>query len=424
MASIFALVDCNNFYASCERVFNPALVGRPVVVLSNNDGCIIARSEEAKKLGLKMGEPYFKAKEMLTAHGVHVFSSNYPLYGNMSNRVMRTLGEFTPEVEVYSIDEAFLDLSHLQRQDRTAYGRTIRTTVRQWTGIPVSVGIAPTKTLAKIANAFAKRAPKADGVLDLTGSRHIERALLLTPIERVWGVGRRWAKLLKANGMHTALDFRDYPSQWVQRSMGVVGLRMQQELRGIPAISLESAPSARRGVSYTRSFSTGIDDLTELREAIGYFTSRAAEKLRRHGLAARAMIVFIGTNRFQDDTSYNSSFVELPAPTDDTPELLDHASRALERIHRKGRVYKRGGVMFADLIPAGDVQTAIFDNRDRDRQRRLMSLLDGTNARLGGDTLRYAVAGTNGDARWRGRSTMRSPRYTTSWNDLAQARAV
>lgn len=416
MQPVYALVDCNNFYASCERVFNPKLEGRPVVVLSNNDGCIIARSEEAKAIGIKMGMPFFQARPTINAHDVQVFSSNYPLYGDMSQRVMRTLGQFTPEVEVYSIDEAFLNLAHCPSDSLTDVGRSIRRTVKQWTGIPVSVGIARTKTLAKVANQLAKRSAKADGVLDLTNPRYLERALEKVPIGDVWGVGWNYKNLLRSHSIYTALDFCNAPERWVQRRMGLTGVRMQQELRGTPCITLDATPSSRRGVSCTRSFAEPVTSLRDLSEAIAMYASRAAEKLRRDGMAARAVIIFLGTNRFQEDSHFNSTCIELPTATDDTPELIEHALGVLRRIYREGVLYKRAGVMYTDLIPASQVQMEIFDRRDRDRSRQLMGLLDDTNQRIGAGALRYAAVGDH--VRWSGRRARRSSRYTTRWDEI------
>lgn len=416
MSSIFALVDCNNFYASCERVFNPALEGKPIVVLSNNDGCIIARSEEAKTLGIAMGAPLFKVQPILRAHGVHVFSSNYDLYGDMSGRVMRTLGEFTPDVEVYSIDEAFLNLSHYENTNLTQLGLDIRSMVKQWTGIPVSVGIAPTKTLAKVANHFAKKSGRRDGVFDLTQADNLDDLLLRIPIESVWGVGWRLSKTLKGRGLRSALDFRNMPEGWVRRTMGITGLRMHQELKGIPCLTLETTPTARRAVTVSRSFSRSVDTLEELGEAIATFTSGAAEKLRRRKLAARGIVVYVDTSRYSDERYHRSHFQELPVATDDTPELLDYAMRGLRSIFLDGYHYKRGGVVLTDLVPVTQVQTELFDQRNRERSRALMNIMDRANLRMGSETIRYAATGI--DRSWKGRSAQRSPRYTTHWEEI------
>jgi len=416
MASIFALVDCNNFYASCERVFNPALEGRPVVVLSNNDGCIIARSEEAKELGIRMGTPLFKAQQVIRAHGIHVFSSNYDLYGDMSGRVMRTLGEFTPEVEVYSIDEAFLNLTGHAGGDLTDLGRTIRSIVRQWTGIPVSIGIAPTKALAKVANHFVKKTRWAEGVFDITSRTDLDDLLLHVPIEDVWGIGWRLSKMLKGRGLRSALDFRNMPAGWVRKTMGVTGLRLHQELHGIPCFTLESAPAPRRAVTVSRSFSRPIETLAELGEAIATFTSAAARKLRHRNLAARGIVVYIDTSRYGGERYFRSHFQELPVGTDDTPELLDMALRELRTIFLEGYRYKRAGVVMTDLIPVTQVQTELFDGRDRERSRVLMGIMDEANRRMGAETIRYAATG--GERSWKGRSARRSPRYTTRWDEI------
>ena len=254
MSSTFALVDCNNFYVSCERVFNPGLMGKPVVVLSNNDGCVIARSNEAKALGIPMGAPVFKMQDVIKAHGVHVYSSNYALYGDMSQRVMEALSEFTPDVEIYSIDEAFLDLSGFKRGDLADYGRSIWSTVRTWTGVPVSVGIAETKTLAKIANRIAKKSEKAQGVLDLTKSLYRDRALAITQVEDIWGVGRSYATFLRSVGINNALELRNAPDSLIKKKMGIPGLRLLQELRGVSCYPLEQCPHPKKEVTVSRSF--------------------------------------------------------------------------------------------------------------------------------------------------------------------------
>ncbi len=274
MSPVFGLVDCNNFYVSCERVFNPALEGRPVIVLSNNDGCAVARSNEAKALGIKMGAPAFQLRDLIGKHQIQVFSSNYALYGDMSRRVMRSLSEFTPEIEIYSIDEAFLDLSGFRHCDLTDYGHRIRSTVKQWTGIPVSIGIAETKTLAKIANRIAKKSQRAKSVLDLTHSPFQDRALEITDVADVWGIGRRYAHFLKQNGIHTALQLRDADDTFIKHKMGVTGTRLLQELRGVSCYALEQSPPRKKGITVSRSFKHAIQSLDELKEAIATYAGR------------------------------------------------------------------------------------------------------------------------------------------------------
>jgi len=292
---IFALADCNNFYASCERVFDPKLEGRPIVVLSNNDGCVVARSDEAKALGIKLGTPEFEIRDLLTAHQVRIFSSNYVLYGDMSERVMETLQEFTPKIEVYSIDEAFLDFSGFAGRDLTEYARKIRTTVKQWTGLPVSLGVATTKTLAKVANRLAKKSPTADGVVNFLGVTDLDAILAGIDVADVWGIGRNYTKMLKANNIASALDLRNADDRWIRRRMGVVGLRTVLELRGTSCYPLEHNPPAKQSIGVSRSFGNPIQTLEEMKQAVAMHVARAGEKLREQKLAAQVMTVFMMT---------------------------------------------------------------------------------------------------------------------------------
>ena len=419
---MIALVDCNNFYVSCERVFDPHLAGRPVVVLSNNDGCVVARSPEAKALGIGMGRPIFQIRDLVRAKGVRVLSSNYALYGDMSRRVMEVLSEFSPGIEVYSIDEAFLRLSALPCAGAQPLGHRIRETVRRWTGVPVSVGIAPTKTLAKIANHAAKADPKMDGVVAATDPAVHDRLLGATPVDEVWGVGPAHAARLDGAGIRTARQLRDADDRWVKKEMGIVGLRMVHELRGIPRIPIELQPPPRKGIMVSRSFGRPVETLAEMREAVATYLTRAAEKLRRQGSAARVLTVFLMTNPFKEGPRYgNSATVELPVATSATPELLRYARRAAEGIFRAGYAYKKAGVMLTELIPAGRVQPDLFDAADRDRNGRLMEVLDRVNAEWGPGTLRYAATGIRRP--WKLRAALRSPRFTTRWGELPVVRA-
>ncbi|HEV2761697.1 MAG TPA: Y-family DNA polymerase, partial [Pyrinomonadaceae bacterium] len=343
MSSVFALVDCDNFYVSCERVFDATLRGRPVVVLSNNDGCVVSRSEEAKRLGIRMGAPVFQAQDIIRRHGVRVFSSNYALYGDMSARVMCVLGDFTPEVEVYSIDEAFLSVE-ARGASRSDYARLIQSKVYKWTGVPVTVGLGRTKTLAKLASTHAKRVP-GGGVLDLTGASELEAALAASPVEDVWGVGRRYAKLLRGRGIGTARELRDADLAWVRRNMTVTGARVVEELRGRSCLPLEVCPPARKSLTVSRSFGRAVETLEELREAVGSFASRAAEKLLKAGLVAGALTVLVATNRFSKEDFYaDSATVELAFPTDATAELLAYAYACCARLYRPGLKFKKAGV--------------------------------------------------------------------------------
>ncbi|MHC4495312.1 MAG: Y-family DNA polymerase, partial [Planctomycetota bacterium] len=316
MKNIFALVDCNNFYVSCERVFEPSLEGKPVVVLSNNDGCVVSRSNKAKRLGIGMGVAFFEVKDFAEKHGVEALSSNYTLYADMSRRVMETLCNFTPEIEVYSIDEAFLNLSGLG-DNLTGYCRKIRQTVKQWTGMPVSIGIARTKTLAKIANRIAKRSPEATGVFELTQCTHIDRALAQTKVENIWGVGIKTCIKLKRAGIKTALDLRGVDAEWMRQRFGVTGVRTIYELRGNRCYELEQEPPTKKGITVSRMFGRKVETVEELKEAIACYASRAGEKLREQGLVAGAMTVFVMTSRFVNPRKryFNSHGISFPTAT-------------------------------------------------------------------------------------------------------------
>lgn len=412
---MYALIDCNNFYASCERVFDPSLKRRPIVVLSNNDGCVIARSAEAKTLGIEMGVPFFQIRAIALKEGIAVFSSNYALYGDMSGRVMQTLREFTADLEVYSIDEAFADLSGYAYLDLTEYGSLLREKVRQWTGIPVSIGIAPTKTLAKLANKIAK---KQQGVLLLEHEADIQAALCATPVEEIWGIGRKWARFLESHGIQTAAALARAPDDWIRQHLTVVGLRTVHELRGLPCIPFEEAPSPKKSLTVSRSFGEPVTTLPGLKAAITAYMTRAAEKLRKEKQAARCLSVFLCTNRFnQNAPQYtNQTTVSLPCPTDYTPELIGYAVRAIEKLYRDGYHYKKCGVMLLDLCPKGQGQEDLFMASGNPKQLPLMQALDRVNARWGSGTLFYAGAGVKRP--WAMKRQSKSPSYTTNWQEL------
>lgn len=418
---VFACVDCNNFYASCERVFAPRLARRPVVVLSNNDGCIISRSEEAKALGVGMGAPYFRVRALCESEGVAVFSSNYALYGDMSRRVMETLSRFTPELDLYSIDEAFLNLSQHDEASLADTGREIRSTVLRWTGIPVSVGIAGTKTLAKLGATIAKHSPKAGGVVALLDPRHADRALARTPAGDVWNIGPRTRRRLEAMGIETALQLSGLDERRLPRGMSVAVGRTVLELRGVSCLPLSLCQPARKSVVCSRSFGRTVETLGELREAIACYVSRAAEKLRRDKLAATVLVVFASTSRHGEEPHYdNSVTLTLPAATNFTPELIGHARRGAERIYREGFRFKKAGVMLFGLVDAPTAQRGLFDAVDRERMDRVMCAVDGINGRMGAETLRFAATGFKRG--WRMLCERRSPRYTTSWDELPRLR--
>lgn len=420
-----ALVDCNNFYVSCERVFRPALEGKPVVVLSNNDGCAVARSNEAKALGIAMGEPAFKLRHLVDEAGLVMLSSNYALYGDMSERVMSTLATFAPSAEVYSIDECFLDVDRLACvADLTAYCRDMRQRVRQWTGIPVSVGIGPTKTLAKLVNRLAKKAPKAEGVLDLANhSEWIERALKRTDVADVWGIGRQWAALCYTNDIRTAWDLARAEDGWVRQHMGNVGLRTVLELRGMPVHTLETEPAPRQTCCCSRSFGEATRDRHQVHDAVVTFASCAAEKVRRDRLVAGALQVFIQTDRFRrEEPQYsNAAAVRLVPATSDTTVLLGAAVKAFESLWRDGFSIRKAGVILLDLADPAKVPRDLFSAPTPVRPKALMSALDGINARYGRGAAAFGLAAK--DAPWRMRQEAKSPSYTTSWEGTAVARA-
>jgi DNA polymerase V len=414
---MFALADCNNFYVSCERIFRPGLVGRPVVVLSNNDGCIVARSNEAKAIGIAMGTPYFQARELLSRHNVQVFSSNYTLYGDISSRVMSILSEFTPDIGVYSIDEAFLDFSHIGKQELVKESQKIRSMVRTWTGIPISIGIAGTRTLAKLANRTAKRTPSAEGVFRLDEPAVIADVLSKTDTGDIWGIGSRYSDRLSKTGIRTALELRDADDNIVRTALGVCGLRTVMELRGVQCISIDDAPAARKSICCSRSFGRKIESLKELAEAVAMYTADAAKRLRTAGLAAGALTVFVDTGMFSKQCQHycNSITEKLPVPTDSTGDLTVIASRMVKGIYRPQLFYKRAGVIFTELEPLSLVQPDLFESRSP-KSALLSGALDSINSRFGGGSVFYAAEGTAKPwAMARGRC---SPHYTTRWDEL------
>lgn len=415
---MFALVDCNSFYVSCERVFRPDLNDKPVVVLSNNDGCVIARSNEAKKLGIKMGEPAFRIVGFLEANQVVVFSSNYSLYGDLSQRVMSTLSQFTPEIEIYSIDEAFLNLDGLV-VELTEYAHRICRTVLKNIGIPVSVGVGPTKVLAKLANHFAKKDPGHQGVLVLDSPGKIEEALRRLAIGEVWGIGRQYAKLLESVNVKTAWDFTKLPDSWVRKRMTVVGLRVKKELEGISCLPLELAGSAKKEICTSRSFGEAQTELEPIKEAVANFAAKCAWKLRKQKSCAGVLIVFMQTNGFNlDEPQYHPSLsYPLPVATNSTMEIIQYSLAGLERIFRKGYRYKKAGVIAADIYPEAKVQGSLFDEVDRVRHRQIMKTMDQLNDRFGRERVKFAVQGVV-KQKWQLKQAHLSPCYTTQWQDI------
>ena len=418
MVGPIALVDCNNFYVSCERVFQPELRGKPVVVLSNNDGCVIARSNEAKALGIAMGAPWHLHRKQFAAEGVIVRSSNYTLYGDMSSRVMSVLSSFTPDLEIYSIDEAFLGMGGFGAR-LESHARALRAAVLQWTGIPVSVGIAPTKTLAKVANHAAKKDQKHRGAVLLLDQAAQDEALSKIELTDLWGVAGRLAARLRAIGIDTPLDLKRGDPRLIRERLGVVTARLALELRGVRCVGLEREIPDRKSIMASRSFGRPVTTLPELREAIASYAARAAEKLRRQHLATASLIVFIETNRFKSDEAqhYAGRPVRLPVATSDSGKLIGAALAGLEAIWRDGYRYKKAGVVLLDLHPAASVQQGLFDKKDDARRLTLMRTVDRLNLRFGRDTVSFAAAGRR-ERPWKLRRDLLSPCYTTAWDGL------
>ena len=418
---MYGLCDCNNFYASCERVFDPSLEGRPVIVLSNNDGCVIARSNEAKRLGILMGQPYYQLRELQSRHDIAVFSANFALYGDMSRRVMGLLRRLAPATEVYSIDEAFLDFTGMDPDGLDALGHRIADTVRRHTGIPVSIGIAPTKTLAKIASKRCKHDPRLGGACFMRRPEEIERELRRFPIGDVWGVGPRWAQLLEAQGVRTAWDFTQLPEDWIRRRMHIVGLRLRNELRGEACIGFEQHPTDKKRIATTRTFDRDIDDFEELHRRIAGFAGRAAAKLRAQGSVCGEIALFLLTDRHKEylPQHYETGLTKLTTPTDSTLELTTHAAALLHRIFRKGYAYRRAGVVLSGISPKSELQGDLFATADRSKHDRLMRTLDRLNAAYGHDNVSTAAAGN--DPFQMQRSHL-SRRYTTDWEQLIRVR--
>lgn len=421
--AFYAMADCNNFYVSCERVFDSTLDGRPVVVLSNNDGCVISRSNEAKALGIQMGDPMFKRQSFFARHGVRIFSSNYALYGDMSARVMQVLARFSPDVERYSIDEAFLRIAARPREELEAMAQTICRTVQRWTGIPVCVGMARTKTLSKIANRLAKKTAGSGGVWLLDDPADTEARLAQIEVGDVWGIGRRHAEFLRARGIATALQLARQPRDWVRRKFTITGLRTVMELAGEPCIPFEENPPPSRSLLCSRSFGERVTDLGSLEEALSTHVQRAAEKLRKKGLRAGAVQVFLETSRFRPEEYHGPSGCQaLAAPTAYTPDLHAAALRILRALYRPGHAYQRIGVMLLDLVPEGTRQLTFWDvAAETPAQKALMQAMDRINAAHGRGTLVLAAAGL-GAKSWHIRQERRSRRFTTRWAELPVAR--
>ena len=386
------LVDCNSFYVSCERLFNPKIRRKPVVVLSNNDGCIISRSNEAKALGIKMGEPYFKAKDIIIKNNVNVFSSNYSLYGDLSRRVMRTLKRFNSDIEVYSIDEAFMDLSNFSDKEIEEVGKEIRSTVLKWTGIPTSIGIAKTKTLSKVANHIAKKT-KA-GVTSLIGIENLDPILEKVQINDVWGVGRQLTKFYQKNGIYNAKQLKNKSNTCIKKCSNVLSSRTAMELRGISCIELEKTTSKRKSCVVSRSFGKRVENFQELKEAVASYCLNASEKLRSENLVAKALTVFVRTSPFQRNFGYysNSKTIDFPIATNNSIETVKTAITILESIYKNGYRYQKAGVMFSGLSDENSKENLFASEKD-EKINKLMRSIDKTNFRFGRRTLSIASAG-------------------------------
>ena len=416
---MYALVDCNNFYASCERLFQPHLIGRPVVVLSNNDGCVIARSDEAKDLGVVMGTPAYMFDDFFKKHNVAVYSSNYTLYGDMSNRVMTILASFVPQLELYSIDEAFLDMSQMAYTDLLALGLQIRTTVMQHTGIPVTVGIAPTRALAKMANRYAKKKYKSLGVFYAANNKLLEDMLEFTEVEGIWGIGRQHALLLRNKKVCTAKEFTLLPAQWVRQQMSVVGLRLWNELRGTPSFEWEFTPKAKKNICTSRSLGKLTNNYGILTEAISNHAAVCALKLRNQNSVCKRVQVFIATNphKTQHNQYSHSITLECATPTQLTGEIIGYALKGLEIIFQKEKyLYMKCGVLLLDVVPADAIQASMFDSADRQQDKKALLAMDAINAVMGKDMVRMAVQ--RFDKRYKLRAEHLSKRYTTRLDEI------
>jgi DNA polymerase V len=422
-----AIVDCNCFYCSCEQVFRPDLSKKPVVVLSNNDGCIISRTDEAKKLGVVMASPYYQNRELIKKNNVAVFSSNYNLYGDLSMRVMDTLRSLVGEnnLEVYSVDESFVDLATVAKQKLQSFSKKIKDTVEQWTGIRVSIGIAPTKVLAKVANRLSKKNKEATNcILVLDTEEKIMAALKQTPVEEIWGVGYRYAKKLKETwGIYDGFQLRNVTEEWARVNMGgVVGVRLIRELKGIPCVELKDPLKKKKMIATTRMFGQPVTELKDLKEAIATYTSRAAEKLRRQHCAANSIDVFLMSNHYKDHYQYNPQTrhinIKLLQPTSHTNELISYALPLVEKLFHPGYRYLKAGVILADLVPQSSIQANIFKPGSANKRGMLMEAVDNINFSMRDDVVKYLATGLKRN--WKMRQDLRSKRYTTRWEELYQ----
>jgi DNA polymerase V len=418
-----ALIDVNNFYVSCERTFNPKLKNKPVVVLSNNDGCAISRSNEVKELGIAMGAPWFRMQDLVKQHGIIGLSSNYALYADMSNRVMSILRDFSPNQEVYSIDECFLDLTGFSFVNLVDYGQTMRKRILDWTGLPVCVGIASSKTLAKLANHCAKKQPIFNGVCNFNAlpDEALTNLLAGLPVEEVWGVGRKLSPKLNAIGIHTALDLKQANPEHLRSLFSVVMEKTIRELNGTVCIELEEISPPKKQILSSRSFGQSVSDYNSLAESITSYMSRAAEKLRKQGSCAGSVFVYIRTSPFKpDEPQYSNGLtIPLPTPTDDTRQLVKVALWGLKRVYKRGFKYAKAGVMLGELVSLNEVQSDFFAKNFSNEKSKLMGVLDHINERMGRGTIKLASEGFKQS--WRMKQGNKSPNFTTDWNAIVKA---
>lgn len=422
-----AIADCNNFFASCERVFNPKLIKKPVVVLSSNDGCIIARSNEAKALGIKMGEPLFKCADLIKKHNVFVFSSNFSLYGDMSARFMQTLSELATDIEIYSIDEAFFYMQSPVIQFQTNqeeldwynnHAKYIRNQVYQKTGLPMSIGIGPTKTLAKIANKIAKKFPAFENVFDLTDHPKLDDILKNIEVGDIWGIGRRYAEFLKRFNIKTAYDFKQCDEAWVRKNLTINGLKTLLELKGQSCIKLEDNLDEKKSITVSRLFGKNITELNDLKEAVSYHITRAAEKLRRQNMSASVINIYIAFAHYYDPQKhYLSSTAMLPIASSYTPTLINYAMQCLEKIYKKSVSYKKAGIILSNFCSASSIQLNPFEQIPNiEKQTQAMATVDKINSKMGKNKLLFAISGTKHI--WQPKLEKKSPCYTTNWHEI------
>lgn len=421
-----AIIDCNSFYCACERLFRPELKDKPIIVLSNNDGCVISRSDEAKQLGIQMAGPYYKIRSSILEKQVAVFSSNYNLYGEMSQRVMGVLKNLVGEenLEVYSVDECFVNLHHLRENELQQFGLHLKKTVEQWTGIPVSVGVATSKVLCKAANRLSKKKKiETGGVVLLNNEQKIRSALESMKVGDIWGIGQRYAVKLEQLGIHTAWDLRNMNEEWGRKNLGgVVGVRLIRELQGQECIGLKEELSVKKMISTTRMYGSPVFTLHELKESVAYYVSRASEKLRRQRSCAKELHVFVVTNNYGNEYEYNplnfGITTILPVATSSTGELLKHAMQLITTLYKEGSRYLKAGVILNDIIPETAIQANFFEPKTSPKNKVLFEAIDNINASIGGDSLRFASSGLQ--RKWKMKQDMLSPLYTSQWNELRE----